>query len=414
MKPYRRQFLGAAAAVVACGRGPRSEAAATPDRCEIGGPLTAHTRRVGGGHPTPFTSTHRLSPDGRTLLLRTHRTLSFLPVDGGPSADFPLEGPSFGLMDDEDSLAWSDDSQSVWLLKGDTAFPSGFSIGPFVCARRSMDGRIEASPALRDPPGRLDRVHWLGGAGLGIACFDTRGGYYRPELPDVAPTLGVIEASTGRVRSRVSVRHELLAPFDAPPTDIYCTVGPSAVMRDGRVRALVTAYATVLGQDGVGGLVLWTEGQPPTVLPKEALEGAVAFVDDGRKLLVRLPLQATGVIYERQPSPPPTPVSGDYAGLYDLESGRWVWRLSGRSTNWGEGRGLAVSASGRKALIGLPESCDIRSVYGLIDVRTGRILQRLASYNNSPPTLGFDGEEPWMAWGGVLDLYGKDTGPRLP
>ncbi|WP_309627822.1 hypothetical protein [Brevundimonas sp.] len=414
----RRQAFGGALALGACASGVFGQDRAgepdagrqgpdAPGRCEIGAPLTDPQRRVSVFGPRISGSgVHRLSPDGRTLAIRDYRTLIFMSLDGGPTRSFPLEGPSFGVGDDEDSIAWSDDSQSLWLLKGDTA-RSGFSTGPRVCARRWVDGRLEDLPALRDAPGRLDQVRWLTGAGLGIASFDTRGGSYRPELPSTAPCLGVIEASTGRVRSQVSVRDDLLALFDdAPPTDIYCKVGPGAVMHDGRARALVTAYATVPGQDSVGGLVLWTEGRRPTVLPGEALEGDVAFADGGRKLLVRFPLEATGVLYERRPSPPRTPVSGDYAGLYDLARDRWVWRLSGRSTDWGEGKGVAVSASGRKALIGLLESCDIRSVYGLIDVRTGRILRRLASYNNALPTLGFDGEEPWTAWGGVLDLYG--------
>lgn len=414
----RRRAFGGALAWGACasevfGRaragGPEAarQGAGAADRCEIGGPLTEPQRRISVFEPRiSGLGVHHLSPDGRTLAVRDYRTLTFMPLDGGATRSFPLEGPSFGVIGDEDSIAWSDDSQSVWLIKGETA-RSGFSTGPLVCARRWVDGRIEASPALSEPPGRLDQVRWLGGAGLGVASFDTRGGYYRPELPNAAPHLGVIEASTGRVRSRISVRDDLLALFGAPSAEIYCTVRAAAVMRDGRVRALVTVYAPVPGQDSVGGLALWTEGRPPSILPKEALEGDVAFVDGGRKLLVRLPLMASGVIYEGRPSPPPIPASGDYAGLYDLETGRWVWRLSGRSTQWGEGRGLAVSASGRTALIGLPESCDIRSVYGLIDVPTGRILRRLASYNNSSPTLGFDGEEPWTAWGGVLDLYGE-------
>lgn len=407
----RRQVLGAATALLGCGRGSQSRAESYP--CEAGGPVTAPTRRITiRMQATPGTSSHRLSPDGRTLLLRTHRALTFAPVDGAPVKTFPLGGPSFGLQGDDDSLAWSDDSRSVWLLKGDTA-PSGFSTGLRACARRWDDGRIEVSPSLRDPPGRLDQVRWLDGAGLGIASFDTRGGYYRPELPDTTPALAVIDASSGRVRSPVLIREALLAAFGSPPGWLWCNVEAGVVMRDGRVRALVRARASVIGQNGVGGLVLWTEGEDAVVLPEEALAGDVVFVDGGRRLLVRLPLAAGGVIYEHRPSPPPTPVSGDYAGLYDLDSKRWTWRLAGRSTQWGEGQGVALSASGETALIGLPERCDTRGVYGIIDVRTGRILQRLAATTNARPTLGFVGENPWTAQGVFLDLYDANAWPSL-
>ncbi|WP_029415428.1 hypothetical protein [Brevundimonas bacteroides] len=399
----RRQFLGAATVLVGGSCDPLSEAEADP--CEAGGPVTGPARRITIRMPaTPGSSTHRLSPDGRTLLLRTHRALTFAPVDGAPVSTFPLEGPSFGLQGDDDSLAWSDDSRSVWLLKGDTA-PSGFSTGPRACARRWDDGRIEVSPPLRDPPGRLDQMRWLNGAGLGIASFDTRGGYYRPELPNTTPALAVIDASSGRVRSPVLIREALLAAFDSPPGWLWCDVEAGVLMADGRVRALVRARASLVGQNGVDGLVLWTEGEAAVVLPEEALAGHVVFVEGGRRLLVRLPLAAGGVIYEHGPSPPPIPVSGDYAGLYDLESRRWIWRLAGRSTQRGEGQGLALSASGERALIGLPERCDIRGVYGIIDVRTGRVLQRLAATNNARPTLGFVGENPWMAQGVFLDLH---------
>lgn len=357
---------------------------------------------------------HLLSPDGRTLLMQDYRTLVFMPLGGGPALSFPLEGPSFGATDDADSVVWTDDSRSVWFLKGETA-RSGFSTGPLAIARRGMDGRIDLAPALQDPPGRLDQVRWVGGSGLGVASFKTRGGYYRPELPDVEPSLAIIEATTGRIRSRVSVQRNLLAPWGSPGGEVHCSVIASTLMSDGRVRSLVRAGSFVSGRPNIGGPMLWTEGQAPEVLPETLLEGRLAFADGGRKLLVRLPLQATGLIAELVPSPPPTPASGDYAGLYDLEHRRWVWRLSGRSTEWGEGRGVAVSASGRKGLIGLPAKCGYKAAYGLIDVRTGRIRQRLLAPNNSEPTLGFHGERPWLAWGGILELYdGGLSGLGLP
>jgi len=356
---------------------------------------------------------HHLSPDGRTLLVRDYRDMVLAPLDGGAPQSFPLEGPSFGVMDDDDSVGWDTDSRSIWLLKGETA-RSGFSTGPLAVARRWMDGRVELAPPLANPPGRLDQVRWIAGSDLGVASFDLRGGFYRPELPDPEPGLGVIEATTGQVRSHVSIRRDLLASWGSPEGNIYCSVVASTLMSDGRVRSLVRTVsmdATHPDRPRMGGLLLWTEGEAPVVLPEKALEGDVAFVDGGRKLLIRLPLKAFGVIYEHRPSPPPTPVSGDYAGLYDLQRRRWIWRLSGRSTDWGEGSGVAVSASGRKALVGLPASCGYRGAYGLIDVRTGRIRQRLLAPNNSRPSLGFYGERPWLAWGGILDLY---SGPLSP
>ena len=340
------------------------------------------------------------------MLIRDYRTLVFMALGEGKTRSFPLEGPSFGVLDDDDSVAWSDDSRSVWFLKGETA-RSGFSTGPMVTARRRIDGRIDLAPALKDPPGRLDQVRWVDGSGLGVASFDLRGGYYRPELPNTAPTLAVIEAATGRIRSRIPVRSGLLAAWGAAAGEIHCHVFASTLMSDGRVRSLLRAGAFVPdGRPSIGGPMIWTEGEAPVLLPPDILKGSVAFADSGRKLLVRLPLQASGIIFERAPSPPPTPVSGDYAGLYDIENGRWVWRLSGRSTDWGEGRGVAVSASGRIGLIGLPASCGYQGAYGLVDVRSGRIQQRLLAPNNSTPTLGLNGEKPWMAWGGIVDLYG--------
>jgi hypothetical protein len=431
----RRQVLGAALALAGCRAEPGPDLVSVsdsgsglegsesydpepeaPDQCAIGSlVLEPHRRMSAGAIRLTGRTNHRLSPDGRTLLARDDRNVAFVPLDGRPARSFPLEGPSFG--DDDDSVAWSADSRSVWLLKGETA-RSGFSTGPLAVARRWMDGRIEPAPALANPPGRLDQVRWVADSDLGVASFDLRGGYYRPELPDTGPTLAVIEAATGRVRSRVSIRDDLLASWGSPEGNISCEVVAATLMPNGRVRSLVRAVsidARRADRARMGGLVLWTEGEAPAVLPEKALEGAGAFVDTGRKLLIRLPLAVSGVIHEHRPSPPPTPASGAYAGLYDLQRRQWVWRLSGQSTRWNEGNGVAVSASGRKALIGLPASCRARGVYGLIDVRTGRIRQRLLAPNNAQPTLGFDGERPWLAWGGILDLYGGPlSGLGLP
>lgn len=341
-----------------------------------------------------------MSPDGATLLIRNHGELTFAPIAGGMAHTYAAGGPRFGVTDAELSLAWSSDSKSIWFLAGETT-SAGFVAGPLHCARRLLDGRVVAAPALNGLPGRLDQVTWVDGEGLGIAHLDTRGGYNRPELPDNNPAVAVIEAQAGVVRSVLPLRDAIASAWGAGRGSVFLEVLAASRLADGRIRAVLRCGLT--GQNGgrrVGGVAVWTEGKSLEPLPSLSPQHLwrMAFTKDGEALLVGRPLSASGLTIEGGESPPPIPVSGRFAGLYDL-TGRLVWSLSGTADEIRGPTPLVVSRSGRTALLALSETCGGKQVWAVVGMASGKILRRLdhgVPYNRAD-VAGFHGEQPWLA-----------------
>ena len=248
----------------------------------------------------------------------------------------------------------------------------------------------------------------MDGNGLGLAHLDTRGGYNRPELPDANPALAVIEADTGRVRDVLPLRRAIIETWGEGSGSVSLQVGAAAPTTDGRVRALLRCG---LRGDGprsyVGGWGLWTEGERLRRLPDRFGDGldTFAFTPKAERLLVGHHLSATGLIAEHVPSPPPTPVTGPYAALYDLAGGA-LWTLTGTATEM-RGRGpTAVSEDGRRGLVLLPETCGSHRVWGVVDLRRGRIVRRLEMpTGNDAVSTGFHGQRPWMTSYSELNIF---------
>lgn len=351
-----------------------------------------------------------LSPDGRTLAFRRRDDVAIGGLDGEAMRLLPFQGPTFGTLWGEDgSVRWASDNGSVWLLGGEVARPSGFTVGPVKPVRLHLDGRVERMPELRGPGGRLDRVSWVNGDGLGVAQLDTHGGYYRPEQPDVRPSLAVIDARRGRIRARLSGREALLAPWGRSDGNLYVRTLACGETRDGRVRVIARVWAAdaALETGGLGGVLLWTEGDAPVALGPDIAppDAILAFTPGADRLLVSPRLSASGVIYEHRPSPPPTPESGAYAVLHDVQGGRVRWSLSGVADQIRPTPPIAVSASGRKALIGVPESCGVYPQYGLVDLRNGQVERRFIISSGGMALPGFHGETPWLSSGSRLALF---------
>ncbi len=351
-----------------------------------------------------------LSPDGRTFAVRRRDDIAIGGLEGDAIRLLPFEGPTFGtLMGEDGSVHWDADSGSLWLLGGQVTRPAGFTAGTVAPVRLHVDGRVERLPELTGLRGRLDRVFWVGGEGVGLAQIETHGGFYRPERPDARPALAVIDARRGRVRARPSGRDDLLAPWGRADGSLYVRTLTCAETRDGRVRAIVQVWAhdASLEAGGLGGLLLWTEGEAPVALEPDIAprDAVLAFTPGADRLLICPHLSASGVILEHSPSPPPTPAQGVYAVLYDLERGRRLWSMSGVADRIRGAPPVAVSASGRKALIGLPDSCGAYSTYGLVDLRSGRAEKRFVISSGGLTTPGFHGEAPWLSSDSRLELY---------
>ncbi len=178
-------------------------------------------------------------------------------------------------------VQWSDDSRFVWAARhrGEPA-PGGWVTSPLQPIRVFPDGRVASLPPLDHAAGSLDGLLWAGGNGLALAKFGTQGGFYRPERPNPAPTMAIVDAARGRVLQSVLLE-QLLSLAGRPVTSAsYASVRSAYAVQlpNGRVRALL---------DVRDNWVLWDQGRAPRLvrnLQAASRWGSHGF--DGRRLLV--------------------------------------------------------------------------------------------------------------------------------
>jgi hypothetical protein len=166
---------------------------------------------------------------------------------------------------------------------------------------------------------------------------------------------------------------------------------------------------------------LWTQGEPPVEWPRPDEDRALplTFSPNGRSLLVVRPLQPSGVqtscrIPCRPPPPPPEPVSGTVAALIDVASQRVLWQVRARTISfWDQSMAPAISPDGRYALIELPPD-QTRRWLVLIDMRTGRIIQRLAPFHvgtyRNAASFAPDGRSLWITSASLLWTWSLPRG----
>lgn len=380
-----------------------------------------------------------LSPDGRSIVQwPTHqRPMEIVALDrpGVVSLRNQVTFRNFagiggGQGTTPDSLAWATDSRSLWSVRQRAVSPGGWALSGLIPISIRPDGTIRELPALRHPAGQLDGLLWVGGDGLALAQFGTLGGYYRPPHGDISPTVAMVDAARGRVLADFPL--ESVPGFAARwrAHGMMITGATAALPRDGRIRAVVQfsrwteTPRTAAGQEGepirhLGSWLVWTQGETPRIWPAPYPgdhHNPLALSPDGSKLLAVRPLQPDGVQVEcrappcRGPQPPPpTPRSGPVAELIDVASRQVLWRVSARADRfWNRASAPAISGDGRHALIEIPPTSD-RAPIALIDMRTGRIVQRIAptltgSYR---PSFGFTagGRRVWVDVGNVILFY---------
>lgn len=329
-----------------------------------------------------------VSPDGRFVALYEtydERGLWIAPlggdfrwtrVDGEPGSRNPFSNH----LGHRWAFAWNSDSRALWTATWERMRPSGWSLGPMRPIQAAQDGTIRDLPTTTHPAGPLDALLWVGGDGLAVAQFGTRGGYYRPEHDDPAPTFGIIDARRGLVLDTL--------PFDAieglqesrrhkNSRGGFVRNTVATIIPDGRVRALLSVP---------GQWVLWTQGEAPRTLPQPGRGGAMALSPDGSNVLVFHGLSTKGaVIYERPRGGyiPGNPVTGALAALYDLGTGEARWTIQATITRDQYFPLPAISPDGRYALIGLL-STETQGRVGIVSMEDGRIVQEL-------PGIGWQG-----------------------
>lgn len=300
-------------------------------------------------------------------------------------------------LPDRVPFTWFKDSRSVLGVKQETMKPSGFALGPLRPVKFSLDGSETQLPALSHPSGPLDEIFWVGRSGLAIAAFGTKGGYYRPEHEDKAPTLAIVDAIAGKVLDTFPVKAiEGLAPRTMMGSIV------SRLDERGRVNALINFPPRKW--------IWWVQGEAPRSVPLGASElytTQFAVSPDGRSVLVMKNLSANGVICELDPNcPPPTPSTGAIAELREISTGKLIWSVTGTANRFSSSDRPAISPDGRYALISMPEA-DRGPTTALVSMQSGRVLQQIPDPWTSECAVGFsqDSKIAWISGGSALVTY---------
>lgn len=342
--------------------------------------------------------------------------------------NFAPMGDAFGTS--PDAVAWSRDSRALWSARQDMTTPGGWAISGLIPIAIDSKGAVRDLPRLRHKAGPLDGLLWAGNDGLALAQFGTRGQYYRPEHNDLAPTVAMVDAARGRVLASYSLLNVPSLRARIKSGNLIISGATATILPDRRIRAVVRFSRwgqrppnTVASKNfepimHPGVWLVWTQGETPKLWapPNDDERGKPAILSpDGLTLLVIRQLQPDGMQMSCRipcrgpPPPPPTPVSGPVAELIDVASRRLLWRTPAKATQfWSQNSPPAISDDGHYALIEVPPDGD-RAPIALIDMRNGRIVQRIAPSHtwSYPHKFGFaaGGRKAWVMVANQMLIY---------
>ena len=292
-------------------------------------------------------------------------------------------------------FGWLNTSRAVLGVKQNTAKPSGFALGPIQPYLFPVNGPARQLPKLANAAGPLDEVYWMGGTGMAIAAFGTKGFLYKPEHYDPKPTLAFVDALNGKVLQTAAIASIPGLPTNARVGAISQSVG---------VKGEITALIAFLSNRWV----VWKQGKAPRVLQlgtKYVHQFAIS--PNGLHVLMMKNLSASGMICEQDPNcPPPTPQTGAIAELRSLSTGRIIWSLKGTAKEFSGSNVPAISLDGRYALISMPRE-NHRSTTALISMASGKVIQQIPHPWTSGCAVGFsrDGRKAWISGGAAAYIF---------
>lgn len=326
-----------------------------------------------------------ISPDGRHFLVSGYDSL-WIGAIGSNAAPRVIASritvPGLGYSK-APPFAWRDDSKAILGVRQDTMRPSGFALGPLSPIEIPNDGEPRPLPLLKDVAGGLDGILWVGGRGLALAEFGTKGGYYRPEHDDPTPTLAIVDGRRGKVLQAVPMP---LSHGERPRT----LVGDidARLDRQGNIFALFVLNG--------GRWFEWQQGK----LPRETLlhpgpngSWKFALAPNLKTVLIGHGLSAGGVICEHYSGTPRkpeceerTPQSGAVADLWDVQTGRRLWSIAGTAYDFSHTYRPTISPDGRYALVSMPVGKrPHRETIALVSMADGSEIQRF----NIPESYDF-------------------------
>ena len=326
-----------------------------------------------------------ISPDGHRFLVSGYDKLWIGSV-GSTTAPRAIASrlaiPGLGYSKTP-PFAWRGDSKAVLGVRQDTMRPNGFALGPLSPIEIPNDGNPRPLPLLKNVAGRLDGIRWVGGGGLALAEFGTKGHYYRPEHDDPTPSLAIVDGRRGRVLQTVPL------PL-SQKRKLPGLVGDIDARLDSKGR--IFAFFVLNGSRWFK----WQQGKLPREILLDLKPNApwkFVLSPDLKTVLIAHGLSAQGMICEHYSGAPRkpeceerTPQTGPVADLWDIESGRRLWRISGTAHNFSQTYRPAISPDGRHALISMPVGKGShRQTIALISMADGHEIQRF----NKPEALDF-------------------------
>lgn len=335
---------------------------------------------------TSFTiSAPSISPDGRHYLVSGYDSLWIGSI--GSAAAPRVVGSRLAIASlgysKAPPFAWADNSRAILGVRQDTMRPNGFALGPLSPIEIPKDGEARPLPPLKDGAGGLDGMLWVGGGGLALAEFGTKGGYYRPEHDDPTPTLAIVDGRRGKVLQTAPIP---LSRGATPPT----LVGDidARLDREGNIYALFVLNG--------GRWFEWRQGKPLRETPLHPGPNGFwkfALSSDLKTVLIAHSLSAVGIICEHYGGTPRrpeceerTPQSGAIADLWEIETGRKLWSIAGTAFDFSQTYQPAISPDGRYALISMPVgNGSHRETIALISMADGHEIQRF----NKPEAFDF-------------------------
>lgn len=339
-----------------------------------------------------------VATSGSNRRLRRGSLVSGLPLAGWAATAPPDRwGPSISRHDAQ--FRWTSQPGVMWTAWHDLSLASWRPISQLQTFEWSPQHGLRRLPTISHSAGSLDALLWIDGQGHALAQFGAWGGFYEKPQRNSTPTLAFVHVPSGRVIDSVPFNTFASLDLTANAVPGMRIQDVSAVrLADGRLRALLR----------VQKWVLWTQGEPPQVLPDPyaGRQVALTLTPDGGSVLVDLPLLTKTSCGLMSPCKIGPPVTGPVLALHDLTDGRRLWlRNATAAYDWDHPR-PAVSPDGRMAIAGLPsEGGEPR--LGLVSTKDGRLLQTLPGPGGSYPTVGFSpsGDTAWAASPGVAFLY---------
>jgi len=355
------------------------------------------------------------APNNDMAVLWNRKNALITTASNAPPRLFDLSAPSVRFGSDRRSRAsmeWADDSEFIWAIrKGDVKLGAK-NLVELQTVQLHLDGTFKSLPKPKLKSSSLVQLMWAGSSGYALGLFVDRTNSDVSERQNSGNLLAFFDASTGKIIGLVRVS-DLVKPAGVG-NDTFQILNASVVQTksDGSMMAMFN-----IGISETSWFV-WEQGTKPRRIKnpyqKDQYPTQLAITPDGTKVLItRTSLRPVGGSNtESQTYDPGIPVRGVLAALHSLNDSQQIWSIEARVTRAKDLAGPVINKDGTLALIGYPTDGAVAPDLALIDMSSGRILQKFPAVggrsSRSSGFAGFDeGGSIWIRGGYATAKYGQ-------